>query len=343
MRILAALVIAVICPAASLAAQGTAVLQLRALSDAGAPLGNSLVSVPALRITRFTDIAGGLTLSDLPAGELRIELRRLGFQPKDTLVRLTTGATLTVTVTLTRVALRLMPIQVVARERCEHPGPPAQHTDAALAAAFQQLRMNANQYTALVQAYPFTYSLRRTFGRIKRDNARLVEESDSIEVSAVPQWTYSPGRVVVPNPYPERGVLFMHLPTMDAFADSVFIANHCFHNGGIEPADDGHSYFRIDFVPATSLRTPDLEGSIYLDLESLIVRRTVLRLTRLPPIRHLLGLEATTEFIEVAPSVPVIHSVYSRHVFGRGAFFPEIFEEQKLIRINFVRARPATD
>ena len=343
MRILATLVVAALCPTAALVAQGTTVLQLRALSEASTPLSNSLVSLPALQITRFTDVTGGLTLANLPPGPLQIEIRRLGFQPRDTVVELTAGSTQTVKVTLTRVALRLMSIQVVAMERCEHPGPPAPHADAALAAAFEQLRMNANQYTALTRAYPFTYSLQRSFGRIKRDNSRLVQKSDVIEVSGVPNWTYAPGRVVVPNPEPEHGVLFMHLPTMDVFADSVFIANHCFHNGGIEQVDDGQSYFRIDFVPASSLRASDYEGSIYLDLESLIVRRTVLRLTQLPRIRHLLGLEATTDFIEVAPSVPVIHSVYSKHVFGRGAFFPEIFEEQKLIRINFVRARPATD
>jgi hypothetical protein len=341
MRIVAPVVIAVFCPMA-LAAQGTAVLQLRALSDANAPLGNTLVSIPQLRVTRFTDVTGGLTVTDLPPGALHIEIRRLGFQPKDTTVAVAAGSTHTAIVTLTRVALRLMPISVVARERCEHPGPPGPHSDAALATAFEQLRMNADQYNALVRAYPFVYSLRRSFGRIRRDNSRLVDESDSVDVSAVPLWRYAPGRVVVPNPEPKRGVLFMHLPTMDVFADSVFIANHCFHNGGIERSDGGDSYFRIDFIAADSLRTPDFEGSIFLDLESLVVRRTVLRLSRLPPIRHLLGLESATEFIEVAPSVPVIQSVYSKHVFGRSAFFPEIFEEQKLIGVRFLRARPAS-
>ena len=341
MRLVTVLIIAVTCPVA-VAAQGSAALRLRAVSEAGAPLGNTLVSLPQLRTARFTDATGGLTMVDLPTGDLYVQVRRLGFQPKDTTVELSAGGTHTVTVTLTRVALRLMPVRVIARERCEHPGPPGPHSDATLATAFEQLRMNADQYNALVRAYPFVYSLRRSFGRIRRDNSRLVDESDSVDVSAVPLWRYAPGRVVVPNPEPKRGVLFMHLPTMDVFADSVFIANHCFHNGGIERSDGGDSYFRIDFIAADSLRTPDFEGSIFLDLESLVVRRTVLRLTRLPPIRHLLGLEAETEFIEVAPSVPVIQSVYSKHVFGRGAFFPELFEEQKLIGVRFLRARPAS-
>jgi hypothetical protein len=74
-----ALVIAMLCATAPLAAQGTAVLQLRALSDAGNPLGNSLVSIPQLRVTRFTDITGGLTLVDLAPGTLRIEIRRPGY------------------------------------------------------------------------------------------------------------------------------------------------------------------------------------------------------------------------------------------------------------------------
>ena len=40
---------------------------------------------------------------------------------------------------------------------------------------------------------------------------------------------------------------------------------------------------------------------------------------------------------------PVIDSVYSKHVFGRNAFFPEIFEEQKLVDLRFLRARPASN
>ena len=339
MRISTTLVIAILCTTAPLAAQGTAVLRLQVLSDAGTPLGNSLVSIPQQRVTRFTDLANGLTLIDLAPGTLRVEIRRLGFQPRDTTVELAAGSTHSIVVTLTRVALRLMPIRVVAREQCEHPGPPEPHVDAALASAFQQLRMNASQYLALVHSYPFNYVLRRSIGRVKRDGARVVEETDSIAISGVPLWSYEPGRVVIPAT--ERpGELFMHLPTMDVFADSVFIANHCFHSGGIERGEDGQAFFRIDFVPAKSLRTSDFEGSIHLDLESLIVRRTVLRLTRPPRIPMLQGLEATTEFIEVAPSLPVINSVYSKHIFGRGAFYPEIFEEQRLVHINFLQSRP---
>lgn len=339
MRLSAGAGLAILCTTAPLAAQGPGSLHLRALSEAGTPLENTLVSIAARGASRFTNLGGAVTLADLEPGQVAVRVRRIGYQPKDTTVTVPAGATLSVTVTLTRVALRMIPIRVVALERCEHPGPPLEHVDAALATAFEQLRMNANQYLALVHAHPFTYFLRRSFGRIKRDNARIIEETDSIEISGVPKWTYAPGRVVIPSP-DRKGELFMHLPTMEVFADSVFIADHCFHNGGIERVDDGESYFRIDFVPADSIRASDFEGSIYLDVESLIVRRTVLRLTRIPRIRWLLGLEATTEFIEVAPSVPVIHRVYSRHIFDRGAFYPEIFEEQTLVRINFLRSRP---
>ena len=336
------MLVAILCTTIPLAAQeaATAVLRLRVLSDEGRPLENSLIAIPQRGVTRFTDVSGGLIVTELAPGAVQVQLRRLGFQPKDTTVELTTG-TVTITVALTRVALRLMPIRVVARERCDHPGPP-NHADVALSSAFEQLRMNASQYLSLVHAYPFTYRMRRSFGRVDGGGERTMEATDSIEISGVPKWAYAPGRVVGPDPDGNRQ-LFMHLPTMEVFADSVFIANHCFHSGGVEQLANGASYFRIDFLPASRLRSSDFEGSIYLDLETLIVRRTVLRLTRLPRIRWLRGIEVTTEFVEVAPSIPVIHDVDSRHFFDRAAPHPMLFEEQRLIRIDFVRARPVSD
>lgn len=341
MRIPAAVVIAILCIAESLAAQGTGSLHVRARTEAGTPLANSLLSIPELGVSRFTGITGAVTLAGLEPGAVRIQLRRLGFQPKDTTVDVVAGATTSVDVTLARVALRLVPVRVVAHERCDHPGPPADSADAALASAFQQLRMNASQYLSLVHAYPFSYLMRRVFGHRSRAGARVIEETDSIRISGIPKWSYAPGRVVTQSPEQRRNELFMHLPTMEVFADSVFIANHCFHSGGVEQLENGVSHFRIDFIPASSLRTSDIAGSIYLDVESLIVRRTLLRLTRLPRIRGLLGLEVTTEFIEVAPSIPVIHEVHSKHAFDRRAGHPELFEEQRLIRIDFVHARPS--
>ena len=335
------MVLAILCITTPVAAQERGAVRVSAFSEGGLPLENTLVSVPRLGVSRFTDISGAVTLGDLASGPVRIEVRRIGYHPRDTTVEVVAGGTTAITVTLPRVALRLLPIQVVARPRCDHPGPPADEADAALASAFQQLRMNANQYLSLVHAYPFTYLMRRSFGHVTRGGNRAVSEQDSIEISGIPKWSYAPGRVVTPSPDGRRGELFMHLPTMEVFADSVFIANHCFHNGGIERLENGVSYFRIDFIPATALRSPDIEGSIFLDLDALVVRRTVLRLTRPPRIRWLLGLEVTTEFIEVAPSVPVIHDVSSRHTFTRQAEHPELFEEQRLIRIDFILARPA--
>jgi hypothetical protein len=69
---------------------------------------------------------------------------------------------------------------------------------------------------------------------------------------------------------------------------------------------------RIDFRPAHAITSPDVEGSIYLDANRLIVRRAVFTMTHPksadPP---LMGLTVETTFRELVPLVPMIDSVHS--------------------------------
>lgn len=340
MRISATLVVAVLCTTTPLGAQGTGSLHLRALTEAGTPLENSLVSIAAQGASRFTNLGGSVDLADLEPGRVVVQIRRIGYQPKDTTVEIVAGATTSVDVTLARVALRLAAVRVTAHPRCEHPGPPVEHDDAALVAAFQQLRMNAAQYITLVYSYPFTSVVQSYYGYQKRDSAEVLYQVDSTVVSGIPKWKYAPGRMVTRQTERGRpGEFFMHLPTVEVFADSVFIANHCFHNGGVAALDDS-TYFLIDFTAASRIRAPDIEGTIYLHPVTLQVRRTVLRLTRSPPIRHMTGLDVTTDFAEVAASIPIINRVYSRQTFEPPAPVPIMFEEQRLVRVQFHRSRP---
>jgi len=104
----------------------------------------------------------------------------------------------------------------------------------------------------------------------------------------------------------------MYLPVFRDLADSTFLAAHCFALGGTERDKKGPALLRIDFQPATRIRTPDVEGSIYLDAQRLIVRRAVFEMTRPgdadPPV---IGFRVTSTFRELAPLVPLIDSVQS--------------------------------
>ena len=110
-----------------------------------------------------------------------------------------------------------------------------------------------------------------------------------------------------------RRTWYMYLPTFRDLADPAFLAAHCFSYGGTEDlGGHGAQVLRVDFQPAGRISVPDVEGSVYLDAHSFIVRRAVFRLTKpgaaKPPI---LGLAVTTSFRELAPLVPVFDSVES--------------------------------
>jgi len=86
--------------------------------------------------------------------------------------------------------------------------------------------------------------------------------------------------------------------------ERAFEDNHCFHL-----VDDQSGLVRIDFRPRASLEAPDIEGSVYLDPEKMIVRHASFHLTRpRNPIRDW-GYSST--FNEVVPLVPVVQRFHS--------------------------------
>ena len=200
--------------------------------------------------------------------------------------------------------------------------------------------MNAHQYLALVHTYPFSSLMHRYYGYQQRDSTARVQYMDSVVISGIPQWRYTPGRVVTRNDdRSRRGDFFMYLPTVEVFADSTFIANHCFHSAGLAALDDS-TFFRIDFTAASSIRSPDIEGSIFLDPATLQVRRTILRLTR-SPSPMMTSAEVTADYAEMAPSIPVLHNVFLRQTYNQRGRVPVLFEEQRLVRVEFHRGAPA--
>lgn len=69
------------------------------------PLANAEVSLPGLGISKSTDDKGAFRLTDIPAGNQRISIRRIGFGQLDTVMVFTDGQTIERRVTLGRVAI----------------------------------------------------------------------------------------------------------------------------------------------------------------------------------------------------------------------------------------------
>ena len=135
----------------------------------------------------------------------------------------------------------------------------------------------------------------------------------------------------------------MRVPQLTDFADSIFLQEHCFSYGGTEELGE-RRVFKLNFTPANRVETPDVEGSISIDTLDYSVREAVFRMTRpealYPPI---LGLEVRTFYKEIAPGLPLFDLIRATQPLPKAQPYESprvVVEEQKLIRVVFVRDTP---
>lgn len=308
--------------------------------ETGAPLPYSVVAIPSLGVRRFSSDSGTFVLRDVPAGSRVLHVRRLGYAPKEVTVDVRAGARDSVRVELTRIALKLAAVQVRADPPCATPGMRAVR-DSVLATVLTQLRMNGEQYRLLAEAYPFVYSLERfVSSRLKSGDTRI-DAVDTMFIESKPPWRYRPGRILT-RLGPRGRNVFFHIPTLADFADPLFLDNHCFADGGTDHVD-GKDLIRIDVVAWSRIRSPDVNGSIFLDPGTFQIRRSVLRLSRSPNVRGLTDLEVTTVFQEALPSIPVISQVFAVQTYDdrdRRRDYVATYDHHRLVALRFVGARP---
>jgi hypothetical protein len=257
-----------------------AIVGIVVTKEGGVPLGYSTVSIAALSRERFTNADGRFTLADLPAGPLQLRVRHLGYSPVDLSVVVHSGSSDTIRVSLTHIAVRLTTMQVRAYPECKNPGIPKRASDSTFATVFDQLHQNAEQYRLLTETYPFVYAVERTMSRVLVNGDSRTDGVDTLIIGSN-RWTYKPGAVVIRDGRMRSAPVMMNIPTLVNFADKSFLENHCFHNGGLETVD-GTEMLRVDFVAASRIKEPDVDGSMYLDLGNFQIRRSVLRLTKIP-------------------------------------------------------------
>lgn len=333
----------------SVASSGT-IVGFVTMKDGGLPLPYSVVSAQGIGRERFTNEAGEFVLAGLPAGTVTLRVRHVGYTPAELPVTVRAGAADTVRVVLTHIAVRLLAVQVRGYPECKNPGPPKPSSDSAFATVFDQLRQNAEQYRLLTREYPFNFAVERIMSTADSDGTMHMESVDTLVLRSVDEWTYRPGDVVTRERARSplaRGGLMLNLPTLASFADDAFLANHCFYNGGLEVVD-GVDLLRVDFVAASRIRDPDVDGSMYLDPVNFQIRRSLLHLSKLPRgVAGLTGVDATTLFGEILPSVPVIAAVSSVNHLETGGRHPtgpvRAFEDQRLVAVTFLKGRPGED
>ena len=330
----------------------------------GEPVPYATVALLGTDHARFADSAGHFRLARLRPRAYRLRARQIGYEPVDTTVVVGPGPTaVTVTLRMHRVPALLGAVTITARgaKGCVSTGIPDPRVDPALAAIFEQVRENVDRTRLLSEQYPFRYT---------REERRIIRRSpggdstdyiDSLTYESRAHRPYQIGNVVfyrldtvfhrsgpgdVPRPIVRR---HMYLPVFTDLADSAFLQAHCFTLGALERDRDGPTMYRVDFEPAMRIRTPDVQGSIYIDARQLVVRRAFFAMTRpnaaKPPV---INFAVTTTFRPIIPLVPLVDSMGSQQLVGAtnagadpsSAVSRLALTTDRMIRVAFERESP---
>jgi hypothetical protein len=208
----------------------------------------------------------------------------------------------------------------------------------------EEFRRNAERLRLLLEDYPLQLTYARTEKQIGDASAVLAEKADSVSSTTGSGDAYRPGEVIRKPNEPGQPRFIMRIPTVVDLAAPEFERHHCFHYAGIDSVA-GQEYHRIDFVPSTDLTAADVEGSLYLDPESLILRRSEFRLVRIPrEIRFTTSMRVITRYQEYRPFLPlpdyvfVTQALRGGKINGRQTHWS--VQEYELVEYNFLDGEP---
>jgi hypothetical protein len=331
--------------AGSRSASGTFTLSGLIRAEAsGAPLAYSTVVIDPLGRERFTDQGGTFRYFAVPAGKYRIRVRQLGYIPVDTTMMLS-AANPEHVFFLVKVASTLADVQVTAPvRRCIVPEENGFVGDADLTTVLGEARKNAERERLLRRTYPFEYKLAQSHDTYDlQDNTHRIRY-DTTTFRSDDDWRYRKGRVVSADHSKIFGdVRVMRLPTLTDLADVRFLTAHCFKYAGISDEDSIPTH-RIDFEPTPDIKAPDVEGSIFIDSATYLIRRAEFRLTGGGSIKPaVLGMKVTTTYREILTNVALFDEIESVQPLPRdtpGEHRTEFRQKQQLLSYRFLYGGP---
>jgi hypothetical protein len=306
----------------------------------GSPLPYSTASLRETGVERFANEIGEFVLANLAPGTYHLRVKQLGFAALDTTIVLIPGQRPQLRLVLSPIAFKLATVTIKESQACLAPD---STVDSDFQTILAELRKNADRERLLVTWYPFEYRLRRQSQKLSAGLPRW-ESPETLTYRSDQRPRYSPGKVIRPDSAiddPNRQMLM--IPVLEDLGDTEFLRSHCFKYLGTR-SERGGATHRIDFRPVQSVRTPDIEGSVFLDSRSYVIRRVIFRLTEgrqvNPPVQEL---AVTTTFREVFPGVTVIDEVESmQRMTGESYAAPTVrlIEKQKLLDFRFLLGEP---
>lgn len=319
------------------------IVQARSAVD-GSALGYAVVAVPALGIERLTGASGAVVVA-APPGALRISVKRLGFEPRDTVVTITEAVGQRIDVALRRLSLRLGEVRVEAWPACTAPGVPDRTAQPEAFHVVEQLRQNAERNELLLRAYPFVYLSERMLSYRDGDAPEEVTERvDTLLLAGDPLWRYAPGNLIERRSAGlilSRASYAMRLPSLRDLASPAFLANHCFHVAGIEEKA-GQRLLRMDIVAADRLREPDVNVAVWLETADFRIRFSSMVLTRIPrQLGHLRQVTSEVTYLDLLPYVPVMYFTLGENAErGDAATARRWIERQQVLDVRYLGPRP---
>lgn len=313
--------------------------------ETGEPLAYAIIKIESLGIEQFTNRQGRFNLIQIKPGKYRINVRQLGYSPANIDITVSANSGQDVNVQMDRIVTKLATYTVRDKQECVTPGRPKAADDPQLAQMFEQLEQSAVRLRLLAKEFPYLVSTERRSAMIDTAGVESVEALDVITMPGQTEVEYQPGKVV-------RRVLFSQtyaakVPTMLDFAAEKFIANHCFALSGVESDGEGNGekFVRIDFTASKKINDPDVEGSVFLDTADFHLRRSDIRLTRVPSsLREVGAIEIRTRFREYVPGMPIVGLVDAvtelKKVQGLHYRFTKRTEQQLLVGLTFTKQRP---
>ncbi|MEO7501032.1 MAG: carboxypeptidase regulatory-like domain-containing protein [Gemmatimonadaceae bacterium] len=303
------------------------------------PLPYSTVSLEGVTQKRLTSPEGRFSFRVDSAGSYRLRIRQLGFAPLDTVVAFD-GTSLQLTLVLRPVAFRLSDVRTVSGTPCSQ----RDDRDAFASGILEEVKKNAERELVLRNQYPFRYLLARGHATRRVNEGRYLTFRDTVAHTSGTTDRYQVGKIVRDRGPGNPSGREMRVPQLVDLADSVFLNSHCFSYGGTKRLGK-RSVFQLDFTPARTLMTPDVEGSISIDTVGYTVQEAVFRLTNpefvYPPI---LGLEVRTTYREIVPGLWLFDLISSTQPLPMTRVYDSqqfAVEMQKLIRLDFLRDAPS--
>jgi hypothetical protein len=319
-------------------AQGATVTGEVVLRDGGQPLGYTTISILSQGTQRLARENGSFALA-LPAGEIRLRFKRIGFVPKDTALIVAANDTARIRIELTRLVIQLP--RVVVDGTCTDKTPLGDEPGV-VAELFEQVKQNAERMRLLAQERPFMMTAVHYNRFVDANNRVTNPRTDTLERPALLK-PYKPRGVVfrITEEGPYKGAIGIMMPELPDLADTAFTNNHCFWYAGQERFG-ADSVIRVDFEPVPWLaKEMDLEGSIYLRVDGYQLVGLYTKLNRVaPPIgRNLREYTTRSRFIELVSGVSTMDEHELMNVFWDNR--PAFIQTGKIIGIRWLEIPPA--